>query len=80
MILILRICPEEIFRKELTIIGCLINPYTYAQASVLAAQMGERYLTAEKLGIELFRIEDYKLALEKLKTGSIAKAMFDLGA
>jgi len=72
------ICPEEIFRKELTILGSLINPHTYSRAVELAATLGERYLDYNRLGVAVFPLEHYQAAIEQLKAGTIAKAVFDL--
>ena len=74
----LSICPEEIFAKELTLFGALVNPFTYKRAVALAATMAERYLDMEKLGVQIFRLDEYQSALERLSKGSIAKAMFNI--
>ena len=37
-----RICPEEIFNKELIVFGTLVNPHTYGRAVGLAEAMGDR--------------------------------------
>ena len=58
--------------------GTLVNPFTYESAVALAANMGNEYLDYDKLGIELFKIEDYDMALQKLKDGVISKAVFEL--
>ena len=76
----IKICPEEIFRKELTILGSLINPATYSRAVRLAANLGERYLAYDKLGVKVFSIEDYNEAINQLKKGAIAKAVFDMSS
>jgi len=73
-----KICPEEIFRKELTILGSLINPCTYSRAVTLAANLGERYLAYDKLGVKTFNIEEYEEAINQLKQGKIAKAVFSM--
>jgi len=73
-----KICPEEIFRKEITIVGSLINPHTYARAVQLAASMEALYLGYEKLGVKVFPLSQYQEAIQQLKTGSIAKAVFNL--
>ena len=139
------ICPEDIFRKELTILGrfsstsliisrlchgddddhqdhhnndttlppSLINPHTYSRAVQLAATLGPRYLDYEtwlkddhgdnddngdviqsshtfwailpfltfsfsRLGVAVFPLEKYEDAIHQLRTGAIAKAVFDL--
>lgn len=41
------LCPEDVFRKELTILGALINPSAYARAVQLAANLGPHYLTSD---------------------------------
>ena len=73
-----RICPEDIFRKELTILGSLINPCTYSRAVKLAGNLGEKYLSYEKLGVEVFKIEEFQDAISQLKQGRIAKAVFEM--
>merc|ERR1711973_67233 len=73
-----RICPEDVFRKELTIIGSLINPCTYARAVELASSLGPRYLDYEKLGVAVFDVADYEDAIQQLKKGAIAKAVFKM--
>jgi len=72
------ICPEDIFRKELTILGSLINPHTYSRAVQLAATLGPRYLDYDRLGVAVFALEKYEEAIHQLRTGAIAKAVFDL--
>ncbi|XP_023330520.1 D-arabinitol dehydrogenase 1 [Eurytemora carolleeae] len=70
--------PEEVFRKELTIVGCLVNPNTYSEALSLAANMGDRYLNFDKLGVKVFKLTEYEKALSSLKAGEISKAVFHL--
>ena len=74
----MKICPEEIFSKELTIMGTMINPYTYGRTVALVENMGDRYLNMQKLGIEIHSLQNYKAAMEKLKCGEISKVMFDI--
>ena len=74
----MKICPEEIFSKELTIMGTMINPHTYGRTVCLVQAMGSRYLDIEKLGIEIHTLENYKPAMDKLKRGAISKVMFDI--
>ncbi len=50
----MKICPEEIFAKELTIMGTMINPFTYGRSVALASNMGSRYLDMERLGKKYF--------------------------
>lgn len=64
------------FRNELTIIGVKINPHSFLNAINLVDAMGDRYLTYEKLGIRMFKLHEYREALDMLKSGKIAKATF----
>ena len=64
--------------QELTIIGSLINPCTYARAVELASSLGPRYLDYEKLGVAVFDVADYEDAIQQLKKGAIAKAVFKM--
>lgn len=72
----LAISPNQMFHKELTIIGTLTNPFCYPKATALTAALGDRYLNYEKLAIETFDISDYETALSKLASGVISKAVF----
>ena len=74
----LRVCPEEIFAKELTILGTKINPYTYSEAVTLVGNMGQKYMSFEKLGIGVYTLDKFEDALETLKKGKISKIMFEL--
>ena len=64
--------------QELTILGSLINPTTYSRAVKLAANLGTRYLQYDKLGVAVFQIHDYEQAIDQLKRGEIAKAVFKM--
>ena len=69
----MRICPEEIFAKELTILGTKINPFTFPDATNLVANMGSKYIDYEKLGIGVYDLEDYQEALIKLPANVLAQ-------
>ena len=58
--------------------GSLINPATYSRAVRLAANLGTRYLQYDKLGVAVFQINDYEEAIDQLKRGEIAKAVFKM--
>lgn len=68
--------PNQLVNREIRVQGAIINPLTYPRATALAAAMGDRYLELGKLGVELFPLERYEEAMEKLKKGAISKAMF----
>jgi hypothetical protein len=56
----------------------MINPFTYGRSVALASNMGSRYLDMTRLGIEVYKLQDYKAAIEKLKKGDISKVMFNI--
>ena len=68
--------PADIMLKELTIVGSQVNPFTFTKAVSLVNSMADKYLDFDRLGIKLFSLEEYKNAIETLKRGEIAKAMF----
>ena len=74
----MNICPEEIFAKELIIMGTMIQPFTYPRSVALAKNLGDKYLSLERLGIAVYRMKDYQSAIERLKRGEISKVMFQL--
>ena len=74
----MKICPEEIFAKELTILGTKINPYTFPESVALVGNMASDYISYKKLGIGVYTLENYKEALVKLKHGEISKIIFEL--
>ena len=74
----IKLDPFQIYNKEVTIVGSLINPYTFPKAILLVKDMGEKYLNYDKLGVKKFQLQDYPAALESLKKGDIAKAVFQI--
>ena len=74
----MKISPEEIFAKELTIIGTKVNPFTFSEAVTLLANMGPRYIDFEKLGIGVYSLDNYQEGLVSLRRGMISKIMFEL--
>ena len=44
----------------------------------LAANLGPRYLAYDKLGVAVFDVGDYEEAINSLKRGKIAKAVFKM--
>lgn len=72
------ISPLLIFKKELRIIGTLVNPFTFPKAINMAESLGCRYLDHEKLGVKVYKLGEYKKAIDTLKKGGISKAMFKL--
>ena len=74
----MKICPEEIFSKELVVIGTKINPFTFPESVSLLANMGNRYINLEKLGIGVYSLANHQEGLTKLKGGKISKVMFEL--
>jgi len=78
------ICPEDskisiqpfqIFQKELTLIGSVINPFTFQRAIELMAQINQ---PLEKLGIVFFPISQYKDAIKTAIDGFPTKVIFKI--
>jgi threonine dehydrogenase-like Zn-dependent dehydrogenase len=59
--------PYEIFSRELTILGSLINPYTHARAVSLLPQMG-----LDKLRIQAFPLDQFREAFDAQAAGTAA--------
>jgi len=72
------ISPFEIYKKEVSIIGVNINPFSFPKSIGFLESLSSRYLNFENLGIKTFALKDYKKAMEDLKKGTIAKAVFKL--
>uniref|UniRef100_A0A2A4JDD1 Enoyl reductase (ER) domain-containing protein n=1 Tax=Heliothis virescens TaxID=7102 RepID=A0A2A4JDD1_HELVI len=68
--------PFEIYKKELTIVGIKMNPFSFPSAIHWLKAMGSRYLDYHKLGVKTYSLSQYKEAIEDLKKGTVAKAMF----
>ncbi|KAJ8958448.1 hypothetical protein NQ318_002235 [Aromia moschata] len=74
----IKIKPFQIYMQELKIFGVHINLFSFPKALGLLEAMGERYLSYENLGIKTFALKDYEKALEEMRLGSVAKAMFEI--
>ena len=75
----IRIDPFEIYNKELQIIGSHINPNTFPKAIQMVKDMGALgYLDFDKLCVKKFQLQDYPAALDALRKGEIAKAIFEI--
>ncbi|XP_072948672.1 uncharacterized protein [Epargyreus clarus] len=70
--------PFQIYDKELTIIGVKINPFSFPKAIGWLKAMGDRYLDYNKLGVKTYSLAEYQNALNDLKAGNIAKAIFKI--
>jgi L-iditol 2-dehydrogenase len=60
--------PYDIFSRELTVVGALINPFTHERAVHLLPQMG-----LEKLRIAAFPLAEFKQAFEVQAAGTATK-------
>ncbi|XP_066144383.1 uncharacterized protein [Euwallacea fornicatus] len=72
------VAPFDLYVREITIFAVNVNPFSMVKSIGLIESMGSKYIDYRKLGVEVFDLKDYQRALEQLKTGSIAKAMFRL--
>lgn len=68
----------QIYMKELVVLGVNINPFTFPKGLALVQAMADRYLNFERLGIRVYKLSEYKEALEALKNGQASKAVFKL--
>ena len=59
--------PYDVFARELTIVGSLINPYTHDRAVSLLPQMG-----LEKLRLAAFPLDRYREAFAAQAAGTAA--------
>lgn len=72
------VSPFDIYMKELTIHGVNVNPFSFPKAIGLLESMGDRYLSYQNLGIKTYSLKQYKEAIQTLRRGDIAKAIFKL--
>ena len=72
-----KIDPHEVCLKELKIIASRINPFTFTSAMQIIQDMGEKYLSFEKLGMRTFHLQEFTAALEIQRSGEISKAVFE---
>ncbi|XP_065072385.1 uncharacterized protein LOC135696797 [Rhopilema esculentum] len=77
----IKIDPFEIYNKELVIIGSHINPNTFPKAIKMVKEMGALgYLDFQKICTKKFSLQDYPAALDALRKGEIAKAVFEINS
>lgn len=72
------ISPFEIYKKEIRIVGVNVNPFSFPKSLGFLESLSDRYLKFENLGVKTFQLKEYKQAIEELKKGAIAKAVFKL--
>ncbi|CAG5103649.1 Similar to ARD1: D-arabinitol dehydrogenase 1 (Uromyces fabae) [Cotesia congregata] len=70
------ISPFKMYMNELTIKGVIINPHTFEKGLALVQAMSDHYLDYNKLGIKIYKLSEYKEALEALSKGEVSKAVF----
>lgn len=69
----IRLEPFQLFRKELTLLGSVINPFTFSRALELISRIR---VPLPALGIGLFSPDDYQAALTAVANGQITKGIF----
>ncbi|PNF25813.1 L-threonine 3-dehydrogenase [Cryptotermes secundus] len=74
----MNVSPYLLYKNELKIVAVKVNPFSFPKALGWIDAMGSRYLDYEKLGIKAYSLSQYEEALQALKEGRIAKAMFKL--
>jgi threonine dehydrogenase-like Zn-dependent dehydrogenase len=64
--------PQEVFAKELTILGTVINPFTHHRAVEILPSLG-----LERLGIRTFLLHEYEAAFDAQHKRVAGKVQFD---
>ncbi|KAH1018360.1 hypothetical protein HUJ05_006147 [Dendroctonus ponderosae] len=72
------VSPFELYAREITIFAVNVNPFSMVKSVGFIEAMGSRYIDYERLGVQVFPLGSYQQALDLLKTGTIAKAIFQL--
>jgi 2-desacetyl-2-hydroxyethyl bacteriochlorophyllide A dehydrogenase len=65
--------PFQVFKKELTLVGSIINPFTFSRAIRLIEDI-QRPLSS--LGVNKYPLSEYQTAIEAVKSGRVTKGMF----
>lgn len=75
----MKVSPHKILMNELSIVSCFLNPLTFPKTiDLVTALQQDSKLCYKRLGIEEFGLEDHAEAFQKLREGSISKAVFVL--
>ena len=61
------------FEKELTLFGSVINPKTFNRGM---AVMNAIQIPLETIGVKVYSLEDYDLALQDARSGRVTKTIF----
>jgi D-arabinitol dehydrogenase (NADP+) len=69
------ISPYRIFQNEWTVMGSVINPFTFSRALTLLPALG---LSLSDLGVVTFPLPEYEQALKTARSGAATKILFDL--
>jgi len=67
--------PNDIYSKELSILGSYVNPHTYSRAIEL---MSNKRTFLSSLDVKSFRLDDFETAFEASRSGRYSKVIFDL--
>lgn len=74
------ISPYEIYKKELTILGVMVNPFSFNKSIGFLEAMGDKYLNFDKLGVRVYQLNQYEEAMQELRNRNISKAVFQVSA
>lgn len=72
------VSPYQLYLKEISIFAVNVNPFSFVKSVGFIEALGTRYLDYSKLGVEVFTLKEYQKAMDLLKVGKIAKAVFKL--
>jgi len=70
---VIRMNPFRIFQKELTILGSVINPFTFSRAVEFLKILN---LSVGDLGVTFYPLEAYEEAIEAAREGRFTKVIF----
>ena len=68
-----QISPNDIYRRELTIVGSYINPHTFNRS---IAMIGSGRIPLSGLDVRYFSLEDFGAAFEASVSGNYSKVAF----
>ncbi len=68
-----QISPNDIYKKELTILGSYVNPNTFSRS---IAMIGSGRIPLSRLDVRYFPLEDFKTAFEASASGDFSKVVF----
>ncbi len=69
----IKLNPFQVFKKEWTLLGSVINPFTFQSALGFLQTLD---ISIEKLGVHFYALQEYSHAISEIKEGKITKGIF----